>query len=208
MTRKHLVTLAGAIGVVVVLASAAFALQALALRPPPAGSFVGLRAAKWIERYRLVSSTIALDTSTRPVHATCVQQWFSEGRHRRLGAVMRLDDGFVLVDIPPHTLVATDGTAADHRAAPLALLELAGCPHLLARALENLSSALQVQETNGGRAVRLRYHGTQLVVRLDAGSGKPVGIAVTSRRTSGTGRFRYFRLTPTLLRRLGAAALG
>jgi hypothetical protein len=199
MTRRALVTAAAAAAVVATLVGGAFALQASALRAPSASSLTALRAATWLHRYRLVDSVFRVDGG-RPRHATCVQTWFHEQGGNHVGAVMRLDDGFVLLAVPPHTLASRGGTPAERSASPLALLELAGCPRVLARSLETAARDRAVRL--GRTRLRLVVGGTRLTITLEAASGRPVALAVSGPRIRGSSRIRYRQLEPGVLRRL------
>jgi len=200
------VTSGAAIAVVVTALVGGFLLQRVALSEPGGPTFTAVRVGDWFGRYRLVDSTISVDG--RPsVHGRCLQDWFAVDGSRRRGAVLRLDDGLVVLDIPPHTLVARGGTAADRAVPPLVLLELAGCPRFLERRIETL--AQQRADLGGSQDVlRFTLKGTRVSMALDPASSLPMGVTVASRSARGTSEIRFRRLTPQIRRRFRAGNLG
>lgn len=193
------VTLGVAGAVVAVVLGAGFLVQRAALRSPSAATLAALRAGVWLERYRLVDSTITLDGG-RVVHGRCLQDWIeAEGRRRR-GAVLRLDDGYVLLAVPPHTLNATGGPPATKATSPLVLMELAGCPRVLARRLQTLA-----QQRRGltltGTTLGFRLKGTRVRLTLDS-SNRPTAIRVAASGPEGAATFHYATVTPVVRRQL------
>lgn len=192
-------TLGVAASVVALVLGGGFVLQRVALRTPPPASEKALHAAQWLQRYRYVSSTFAL--GGRTVHGECLQDWFQAEGARRRGAVLRLDDGFTLVDIPPHTLEARGGTAAARAAPPLVLLELAGCPRLLARRLDTLAMGREGL-VQSGDAVVFSLKGTRLRVGLQPRSDLPVSVGVVGGGLRIASRIRFAPMTTAMRRRL------
>ena len=191
--------------VVAVVLGAGFAIQRATLRPPPAATQAALRAAAWLERYRLVDSTITLGDGT-VVRGRCLQDWFhAEGRRRR-GAVLHLDDGYVLLAVPPHTLQPNGGTPATRTASPLVLMELAGCPRVLARRVQTLAQRRRGLTYTGGRNLTFELKGTKVTLMLEPGSGKPVGVRLAASGTSGTSRIRFTPVTTHLRQLLGVSS--
>jgi hypothetical protein len=184
-----------------VVVCAGFVLQRVALPQPPASSDAAMRAAAWLGRYRLVDSTFTFQGRT--VHGRCLQDWFqAEGRRRR-GAVLRLADGFTLLAVPPHTLISSGGTAAERAASPLVLLELGGCPRVLARRIQTLAQQRTGIDIVHG-ALRFDLDATQVTMPLAAASGMPTAIRVVTPSTTGAGQIRFQRVTKQIRHELQA----
>jgi len=186
-------------GVLALVLGGGFVLQRVALRMPRPASETALRAAVWLQRYRFVTSTFTL--GGRTVRGECLQDWFQSQGSRRRGAVLRLDDGFSLVDIPPHTLVAKGGTAVDRATTPLVLLELAGCPRLLARRLDTLAMGREGLVQSGNTLV-FSLKGTSLRLALQPHSNLPVSVGVVGGGTRSTSRIRFSPMTTDIRRRM------
>ena len=201
--RGTWVTVGTAAVVVAAVLGLGFVVQRTTLRTPSQATLAAVRSAAWLERYRLVDSTITLDTG-RVLHGRCLQDWVVEAGRRRRGAVLRLDDGYVLLAVPPHTLSATGGTAATQAMSPLVLMELAGCPRVLARRLQTLA-----QERRGLRLAndRLSFDlkGTSLTLTLGSRTGAPEGIALVAPTARGTSRIRFTPVTTRLRQLLGVS---
>jgi hypothetical protein len=198
------VTAGVAAGVVGAVVGAGFLVQRVVLPEPPHTSLVALRAATHLQRHRLVDSTFTLAGST--VHSRCVQDWFNVGGHRRRGAVLRLDSGFVLLAVPPHTLVSSGGTAAQRAAPPLVLMELGGCPRVLARRLETLAQQRRGLTLRDDR-LSFSLKGTRVALTLAPSTGAPLGVSVASSGVRESGRIRFIRMTPGLRQRLSGGFL-
>jgi hypothetical protein len=197
------VTSGVAISVAAAALAAGFLVQRAALSEPSSATFDALRTATWMSRYRLVSSTFSVNGGPT-MHGQCLQDWFAPGGQRRRGAVLRLDDGLVVFAVQPHTLVVTGGTAVEHSIQPLVLLELGGCTRVLQRRIETLVQRRRGITVSGGR-LSFVLKGTRVTVSVDAAK-VPVGIAVASRRASGSSRIRFERVSPQVRRRLSGAA--
>ena len=196
------VTLGVAGALVAAVVGGGFALQRAALRSPPQATLVGLRAASWFERYRLVDSTITLDG--RVLHGRCLQDWFQVAGRRRRGATLHLDDGYVLLAVPPHTLEPSGGSAATRTTSPLVLMELAGCPRVLARRVQTLAQQRRGLSYTGDR-LRFALKATRVTLALDPRSGKPMGVDLVARGTKGTSRLRFTPVTSDLRELLGVS---
>lgn len=193
------VTVAVAVSVAAVALLAGFAVQRVALSEPSTATFDAIRTAQWLSRYRLVASTLTVNGG--PVlHGRCLQSWFAPDGRRRRGAVLRLDDGLVVLDVPPHTLVVSGGTPADRAVPPLVLLELGGCTRVLQRRVETLAQQRRGLALAGDR-LTFDLKGTRIAVTLDR-EKVPTGIAVTSARAYGSSRIAFERVTPAIRRRL------
>lgn len=196
------VTLGVAGAVVAAVLGAGVLVQRTALPAPSAATLAGLRAGVWLERYRLVDSTITLDG--RVVRGRCFQDWFVSGGRRRRGAVLRLDDGYVLLAVPPHTLSATGGTPAIRSASPLVLMELAGCPRVLARRLQTLAQQHRGLTLRGG-TLTFRLKATRVTLTLDPRTHAPTGVELVARGTHGVSRIRFTPVTTRLRALLGVS---
>lgn len=200
MRRPLWITVATAGAVVTAVLGAGFALQQAALKEPPRASLTALRAAGWLERYRLVDSTFTVDGGAA-VHGRCVQTWFhSEGRRRR-GALLRLDNGVSVLAVPPHTLVVSGGTAAARAVSPLVMLELGGCPRVLARRMQTLAQQRRGLVAKDG-TLSFALAATHVTVTLDPRSGAPTGIDVAARTASGSSSVRFLPVTARTLAQL------
>ena len=193
------VTFGVAAGVVAAVIGAGVLVQRVALPTPPPAALAALQAATQLQRHRLVDSTFTVGGST--VHGRCVQDWFSIGGRRRRGAALHLDGGFVLLAVPPHTLVSSGGTAAQRALSPLVLMELAGCPRVLARRLEALAQQRRGLTLSNGRLL-FTLKGTRIALTLAPSTGAPLRVEVSSPAARGTGRIRFIRLTPRLRQQL------
>lgn len=192
-------TLGVALSVAAVALGAGLLVQRVALSEPDSATFSALRAATWLSRYRLVDSTFSVNGGPT-VHGRCLQDWFVVAGRRRRGAVLRLDDGLVVLDIPPHTLTVSGGTAAERAVPPLVLLELGGCPRFLQRRIATLAQQRRgLTLSNGTLGFALK--GTHAALALDAKTALPTGMTVSSRHAGGTSRIRFERVTPQLRRR-------
>jgi hypothetical protein len=198
--RPNWTTVGMAGAVVTAVVGAGFLLQRAALKEPPRASDAALRAAAWLERYRLVDSTFSIDNGPT-IHGRCLQDWIVTAGQRRRGAVLRLDDGVTVLDVPPHTLTVTGGTAAERAVSPLVLLELAGCPRVLARRVQTLAqrrSGLTLQ--HGSLDFELKA--THVAMALDPTSGLPTEIRIGTRSTVGTSQIRFAKVTTRIRKQL------
>lgn len=192
------VTVGVAAAVVAAVLGTGFLVQRTALKSPSAATPAALRAATWLERYRLVDSTITLDG--RVVHGRCLQDWIEVAGRRRRGAVLRLDDGYVLLAVPPHTLSSTGGSAETQAASPLVLMELAGCPRVLARRIQTLAQQRHGLTYTHGR-LGFTLKGTRVTLTLARGTGRPLAVALVASTGRGESRIRFTPVT-TRLRQL------
>jgi len=193
------VTFAVAAALVGAVLGAGMLVQEASFPTPPPATVAALRAATHLERHRLVDSTFSLGGSS--VHGRCGQDWFGVGGRRRRGTVLRLDSGFVLLAVSPHTLVATGGTVAQRAVSPLVLMELGGCPHMLARRLETLAQQRRGLTLRDGR-LSFSLKGTRVALTLAPSTGAPLRISVVTPRVRATGRIRFIRVTPKLRQQL------
>ena len=186
-------TLAVALAVVAATLVGGLLVQRAALSEPDSATLTALRAATWLGRYRLVESTFSVNGG-ETLRGRCLQDWFAVDGRRRRGAEVRLDDGLVVLDVPPHTLVAHGGTAADRAVPPLVLLELAGCPRVLERRIETLVQRREGLRLSGGE-LRFVLEGTRVTMTLEPRSAAPVAIRVDSAHWKGTSRIALGRVT-------------
>lgn len=196
MRRLSWTTVGTAGAVVIAVLGAGFVLQRAALKEPPHASDAALRAAAWLERYRLVDSTFSIDGAPA-VRGRCLQDWFYAAGRRRRGAVLRLDNGLTVLAVPPHTLTVTGGTAAERATSPLVLLELGGCPRVLARRVQTLAQQRRgLTLKHGSLAFDLKA--TRVTLALDPRSGAPTAIRIGTRSTDGVSRIRFEKVTRQL----------
>ena len=196
------VTMGVAAAAVAAVLGTGFVVQRVALRTPSPAMLAALRAATWFERYRLVDSTITLDG--RAVHGRCLQDWIEAGGRRRRGAVLRLDDGYVLLAVPPHTLSATGGSAQTRATSPLVLMELAGCPRVLARRLQTLAQERRGLTYTHGR-LGFALKGTRVVLTLERGTGRPLAVGLAASAQRGESHLRFTPVTTRLRQLLGVS---
>ncbi len=197
------VTLATTSVVVAAVLGTGFLVQRVALRAPAPGALAALRAATWLERYRLVDSTIRLDGG-RVLHGRCLQDWVVAAGRRRRGAVLRLDDGYVLLAAPPHTLAASGGAPATRSMSPLVLMELAGCSRVLARRLQTLAQERHGLTLAHGR-IGFTLKGTRVTLTLAPGTGRPVAVALVAATQRGVSELRFTTVTTRLRQLLGVS---
>jgi hypothetical protein len=139
------------------------------------------------------------------VHSQCLQDWFETGGRRNRGAALQLDDGFVLLAVQPHTLVSKGGTAAERALSPLVLMELGGCPRVLARRLDTLAQQHRGMTLANGE-LTFALKATKVTLTLEPRTGKPLALRVVARDTRGVSRIRFATVT-TQVRRLMSRSL-
>ena len=185
----------GVAGVVVAaVLGAGWLVQRTALPAPAPATLAALRAATWLQRYRLVDSTFSLGGGPT-LHGQCLQDWFqTAGGRRHRGAALQLDDGFVLLAVQPHTLVSRGGSAAERSLSPLVLMEIGGCPRVLARRLDTLAQQHRGATLANG-ALTFALKGTTVTLTLDPATGKPLALRVVTRDTEGTSQLRFATVT-------------
>jgi hypothetical protein len=193
------VTLGVAGALVAAVLGAGWLVQRTALPSPAPATLAAVRAATWLQRYRLVDSTFSISGGP-VVHGRCLQDWFQAGGHRNRGAALKLDDGFVLLAVQPHTLVSSGGSAAERSLSPLVLMELGGCPRVLVRRLDTVA-----QEHRGvtlaNDELRFALKATRITMTLEPRTGRPLALRVVARGTEGVSQIRFATVT-TQVRRL------
>jgi len=202
--RASGVTLGVAGVVVAAVLGAGWLMQKTALPSPAPATLAAVRAATWLQRYRLVDSTFSIGGGPT-VHGQCLQDWFQTGGRRNRGAALQLDDGFVLLAVQPHTLVSRGGSAAERSLSPLVLMELGGCPHVLARRLDTVAQQHRGVTLADG-ALTFALKATRVTLTLEPGTGKPLALRVVTRDTEGTSRIRFATVT-TRVRQLFSRGL-
>ncbi|HEY5099887.1 MAG TPA: hypothetical protein VII54_07520 [Gaiellaceae bacterium] len=179
--------------VVAAVLGAGWLVQRTALPAPARATLAAVRAATWLQRYRLVDSTFSIGGG--PVmHGQCLQDWFQTGGRRNRGAALRLDDGFILLAVQPHTLVSRGGSTAERSLSPLVLMELGGCPRVLARRLDTVAQQHR-GVTLANNALTFALKATRVTLTLDPGTGKPLALRVVTRDTEGTSHIRFATVT-------------
>jgi hypothetical protein len=187
------VTLGVAGVVVAAVLGAGWLVQRTALPSPAPATLAAVRAATWLQRYRLVDSSFSIGGGP-VVHGQCLQDWFQTGGRRNRGAALRLDDGFVLLAVQPHTLVSRGGSTAERSLSPLVLMELGGCPRVLARRLDTVAQQHR-GVTLANNALTFALKATRVTLTLEPGTGKPLALRVVTRDTEGTSHIRFATVT-------------
>jgi hypothetical protein len=187
------VTLGVAGALVAAVLGAGVLVQKTALPSPAPATLAAVRAATWLQRYRLVDSTFSIGGGAT-LHGRCLQDWFRVGGRRNRGAALRLDDGFVLLAVQPHTLVSSGGSAAERALSPLVLMELGGCPRVLARRLDTLAQQHR-GVTLANNELRFALKATRVTMTVEPRTGKPVALRVVARDTAGTSQIRFTTVT-------------
>jgi hypothetical protein len=198
------VTLGVAGALVAAVLGAGVLVQKTALPSPAPATLAAVRAATWLQRYRLVDSTFSIGGGAA-VHGRCLQDWFRVGGRHNRGAALRLDDGFVLLAVQPHTLVSSGGSAAERALSPLVLMELGGCPRVLARRLDTLAQQHR-GVTLANHELRFTLKATRITMTVEPRTGRPVALRVAARDLEGTSRIRFTAVT-TRVRRLMSRSL-
>jgi hypothetical protein len=198
------VTLGVAGAIVAAVLGAGVLVQKTALPSPAPATLAAVRAATWLQRYRLVDSTFSIGGGPA-VHGRCLQDWFRAGSRRNRGAALELDDGFVLLAVQPHTLVSSGGSAAERSLSPLVLMELGGCPRVLARRLDTVAQQHR-GVTLENDELRFALKATRITMTLEPRTGRPLALRVVARGTEGVSQIRFATVT-TQVRRLMSRSL-
>ena len=204
--RPIVVTLFVACAVGLATFAGGWAVQAASLPPPEKADRVAARAVEWLLRYRLVESSFRIGRSSL-LQGRCLESWFpSSGGRADRGTLLQLDDGVTIVAVPSRHLEIDGAPKGAPHGLPLAQLELAGCPRVLAPLLGALvQSGRSVHVSRAfavGRpalAVRIPSARARIVLYLAPTTDRPIAVSLTSRSYSGRGRIRLTRLTPGLL---------
>jgi hypothetical protein len=166
---------------VAVVGATCFSLQAAGLRSAPEANSVAARAATWMLRYRLATSTFRV--GNRTVHGRCFYGWF-EGRHDQpvRGTILVLDNGASIRLIEPKTLLAQ----GRYGLVPRTELDLAGCTHVLGDQIAGLAEfdgGLRLQKTllDGQHALAIRFR--HLTLLVSPKTDRPLGVSL-ARSTS------------------------
>jgi hypothetical protein len=146
-----------------------YAMQRVALPLPGRGDVLAVRATTWLLRYRSTRAEVA--AGGRWLNATCWHEWL--GRHRV--TYLTLSNGTVIEDRPPR---APDVDGRQLRR-PVALLQAAGCPRVLANRLavdaeSGHPAPIRLVHILGEAALAVRF--PQLTVYVSKRSGRPLGV--------------------------------
>jgi hypothetical protein len=184
-----------------------YGLQRVALRAPTHGERVTAQAVGVLLRYRHVVSEIRI-AGQPPLRAECLQGWLPRRRGHPAGRGARVvfSDGESLLLGDRRVLRVAEGTRAVHLA-PVAAVELAGCPRPLT---DRLSARLvggrrvaAVEATFGGRAafrMHVRTLRSRFDVFVDRRTLQPLGVRVEAKGQVGWSRLRPVPLTPAVKR--------
>jgi len=186
--------------IVAAVGATCFSLQAAGLRSVPEANSAAARAATWMLRYRLVTSTFQV--GNRTVHGLCFHGWI-EGLHERpaRGTILILDNGASIRLIEQKTLLAQ----GRYGLLPRTELNLAGCTHVLGDQIAGLAefgSGLRLQKTllHGQRALAIRFKRMTLLVSPK--TDRPLGVSLAK----GASTIRLAPLTARIARALENSA--
>jgi len=178
--------IAAALAAAVVLGG--FGLERIGLPRAGKGNEAAAKAAEWLLRYRLTSSSF--DAGGRVLRGHCLHGWFD-------GPNGRDEHGTELV-LGGLTADGRNGLAVAARGPTLAVLELAGCPDVLGPKVASYAIAGTVSRALVGNVLALGLGRMRLLVA--AHSDRPLGVALGDVRST----LRLTPMTPALARRLGA----
>jgi hypothetical protein len=172
------------------IVAAGWGLQSAGLPRAARGNVAAARAAEWLMRFRLTSSSVRI--GGRVQHARCYHGWF-DGRHGRdqQGTLLEFNNGHAVRDVRP-PLPAT----------ALSALELAGCtdvlgPRVASYAMANTVLVRRTQVSDHpALAIRLR----RLTVFVAPRTDRPLGVQLGGLRS----KIRLTRMTASLARQLEA----
>jgi hypothetical protein len=170
-----------------------WSLEAAGLPAAARGNVDAVKAAEWLTRFRLTSSS--LNVHGRPIRGRCYHGWFhAPGGRREHGSLLSLSDGASVRDLVQHALVTTGSLTLR----PLAALELAGCTEVLGPRVASFAVANTVRMGHaflGGHSVltlRLR----RLTLLVASGSDRPLGVVLAGIRST----IHLTRMSPRLAR--------
>jgi hypothetical protein len=194
--RGRLATVLAAAAVAAGALGGAWALQAATLPAPDPGALVAARTMSWLAGYRVVESTFVIGDG-RSARSRCVRTWLRVGGDRE--PAVRLTVGGTTRTIPigrPY-VTASGRQVGKPRGALLARLVLAGCPPILASQIAGLvhyrsSTPVGEARLDGRPAQTLQIWTTagRVTVYLDAGSKRPLAVALAGRAPAGRARLR------------------
>lgn len=155
--------------IAVCVAGCGLALQLVALPRPGKGDVAAARALTWLSRYRESRSQVAV--GGRWERGVCLHGWLG----KRRGTLLRVSNGAVIEDLPPHTL-DIDGSIVRR---PVALLQAAGCTKVLADRLATdaeFVGGVRARPVHVNGAAAFAIHFPRLVLYVSRRSGRPLGV--------------------------------
>ena len=172
--------------------AAGWGLQSVGLPQAARGNEAAVRAAEWLMRFRLTSSSIQI--GGRVLRGRCYYGWFDarSGRDQR-GTVLELGNGLTVRDVRPRLT-----------AAALTALELAGCtdvlgPRVASYAVGN-TVLLRRTRVSDRPALAIRLH--RLTLFVSPRTDRPLGVQLDGMRST----IELTHMTPSLARRLETGA--
>jgi hypothetical protein len=184
------VAIAGLVAAAIV--AAGWGLQSVGLPQAARGNEAAVRAAVWLMRFRLTSSSVRI--GGRVLRARCYHGWFDgrNGRDQR-GTLLEFDNELAVRDLSPHP-----------RATALRALELAGCTDVLGPRVASYAIAntvlLRRTQVSDRPALAIRMH--RLTVFVAPRTDRPLGVQLAGTRST----IRLTHMTPSLARRLEAGS--
>jgi hypothetical protein len=174
------------------IVAAGWSLQSVGLPQAARGNETAVRAAEWLMRFRLTSSSLRIGGHV--LRARCYHGWF-EGRNGRdqEGTLLEFNNGYTVRDVRPL-----------RRTTALSALELAGCTDVLGPRVASYAIANTVltrrTQISDRPALAIRLH--RLTVFVAPRTDRPLGVQLGGLRST----IRLVRMTATLARRLEAGS--
>jgi hypothetical protein len=180
-------TIAGLVAAAIV--AAGWGLQSVGLPQAARGNQAAVRAAVWLMRFRLTSSSVRI--GGRMLRARCYHGWFDgqNGRDQE-GTLLEFGNEVAVRDVRQHSLSA----------AALSALELAGCtdvlgPRVASYAIGN-TVLVRRARVSDRPALAIRLH--RLTVFVAPRTDRPLGVELDGERST----IRLTEMTPSLARRI------
>jgi hypothetical protein len=184
-----------------------YQLQDSFLQQPAHGELAAATAGRWLVRYRRATSETEL-AGRRVSYGDCVEGWRPGpgGGTRERATAVKLSDGEQL--LVQGSRISTLRGRVRGTAARRALVELAGCPRVLAAAIDAVLLAHRpiherLESTEHGRLLELSLptRPTRIVLLVRPGTQRPVAVEVSGDGIRGQSEFVLTPLTPAVSRR-------
>jgi hypothetical protein len=189
--RSLLVAALGALLIGGAVTASAWSLEAAALPSPEPGDLAALNATAHLEQYRYVESTVRTN-GAGVARARCLTGWFP-----RRGELLRLGPRTTIADLGRHELDVDGRIQGD----PVAYLLLAGCPTVLARAVDRLvqggapTTSSRTWFTRPAVAVRITDRTAVLTLYVTPRREVLLGVGVAGPHVDGSSRIQPLPLT-------------